>query len=119
MGFSSSYRRRADALRRKGIVAWLTVERVERINAIREAGGKEEAGRELLASMIMRMTTAEWADLKACTETGRLLVSRAAWIELYGGSDLLAREGFEVVACVNCDDVACKGWRVRRPGSEV
>ncbi len=115
MGLSWSARRRLDAGRRGEILEWLSVERVERINALREREGKEEVGRELLATLILRMGQAEWADLKARTAEGRRLLSRAAWIEMYGGSELIAREGFEVVRCFDCDDSACKGWRVRRP----
>lgn len=32
---------------------------------------------------------------------------------MYGGQDLLAADGFDVVLC-RCPDLACKGWQVRR-----
>ena len=42
------------------------------------------------------------------------VIPKRRWIELYGGQELLDREGFEVVPCTECEDAACKGWRVRR-----
>lgn len=43
----------------------------------------------------------------------RIGLTKARWIEGYGGQDLLDREGFEVVPCIDCDDAICHGWRVR------
>lgn len=39
-------------------------------------------------------------------------LSKLRWIEMYGGEELLERDGFDVVPCVNCDDPICHGWRV-------
>ena len=45
-------------------------------------------------------------------EASRL--TKAQWIEWYGGQAVLDREGFDVVPCVDCKDSICHGWKVER-----
>jgi len=46
-------------------------------------------------------------------------VTKAQWIEMYGGQAALDREGFDVVPCVDCTDNLCHGWRVRPKAAEA
>lgn len=48
-----------------------------------------------------------------------LVVSRAEWIEKYGGGAQLVAEGMEVVPCTDCDDAICHGWRVQKAVVEL
>lgn len=41
-------------------------------------------------------------------------LTKAQWIERYGGQAVLDREGFDVVPCVDCKDLICHGWMVKR-----
>lgn len=41
-------------------------------------------------------------------------LTKAQWVERYGGQAVLDREGFDVVPCVSCDDTICHGWRVTK-----
>lgn len=42
----------------------------------------------------------------------RVTITKDEWKQLYGGQMLLDAEGFDVVACYDCDDSICHGWRV-------
>lgn len=63
-----------------------------------------------LAAML-QITTENLAAAEA-REAGKL--TKAQWIEQYGGQAVLDREGFDVVPCVDCGDSICHGWRVVR-----
>lgn len=56
---------------------------------------------------------AEYIDLLAAAEAREAgEMTKAKWIERYGGQSVLDREGFDVVPCVDCGDSICHGWRV-------
>ena len=44
----------------------------------------------------------------------RIQISKDDWIKKYGGQALLDAEGFDVVECIECDDLICHGWRVQK-----
>jgi len=49
----------------------------------------------------------------------RWKLSKAEWIEKYGGQKVLDAEGFEVVPCgEDCADSVCHGWKVVSKGKE-
>ena len=39
-------------------------------------------------------------------------LSKQAWINKYGGIELIRSEGMMVVPCINCDDTICHGWKL-------
>ena len=57
-------------------------------------------------------------DLKALLAAAEareaIKLTKAQWVERYGGQAVLDREGFDVVPCVSCDDTICHGWRVTK-----
>lgn len=66
-----------------------------------------ESGEPLAASkMSALLASAEAREAKRLT--------KAQWIERYGGQAVLDREGFDVVPCVDCKDLICHGWMVKR-----
>lgn len=53
-------------------------------------------------------------------EMKRILLTKSAWILMYGGQALLDAEGFDVVSCDDdCDDSICHGWKVVRKGGRA
>lgn len=74
----------------------------------------QEEAQELGKQLLGHVERLALARMQGAAPNQAALISKARWIELYGGQDLLDQEGFEVVPCdsAKCTDSVCHGWRV-------